>query len=215
MNKLITLITAVGITVSISAQDNNTTDYRNRFLCGLKAGGNYSNVYDAQGQDFRAEAKAGFAGGIFFAVPLGKYVGLQPELLYSQKGFKGTGSFMGDSYKFTRTTSYIDVPLQLAIKFSEFFTIVGGPQYSYLTMQKDVFTTSIASSEMETQFANENIRKNTLCATGGMDITMKHIVLSGRVGWDIQNNNGNGTSTTPRYKNMWYQATIGYRFYKK
>ena len=27
----------------------------------------------------------------------------------------------------------------------------------------------------------------------------------------IQNNNGDGTSATPRYKNVWYQATIGLR----
>jgi hypothetical protein len=33
-----------------------------------------------------------------------------------------------------------------------------------------------------------------------------------RGSWDLKNNNGDGTSTTPRYKNVWYQATVGYRF---
>jgi hypothetical protein len=53
-----------------------------------------------------------------------------------------------------------------------------------------------------------------LCLTGGFDITMKHIVLSARAGWDLQENHSDGTSSTPRYKNVWYQGTIGYRFYR-
>jgi hypothetical protein len=39
-------------------------------------------------------------------------------------------------------------------------------------------------------------------------------VLSARSGWDVQRNNGDGTSSIPRYKNVWFQATIGYRFYR-
>jgi hypothetical protein len=36
---------------------------------------------------------------------------------------------------------------------------------------------------------------------------MNNIVIGARAGWDLLNNKGDGTSTTPRYKNMWYQAT--------
>ena len=66
--------------------------------------------------------------------------------------------------------------------------------------------------EQETEFENDNLRKNTLCFKGGVDINLKNIVLSARAGWDILKNNGSEASTTPRYKNVWYQATIGYRF---
>jgi len=38
------------------------------------------------------------------------------------------------------------------------------------------------------------------------------LVLSGRVAWDLYDNNGDGTSTTPRYKNVVGQITLGYRF---
>lgn len=146
------------------------------------------------------------------SIPIGTYFGIQPELLFSQKGFQATGRILGSTYKFTRTTSYIDVPLLFLIKPSEFISLVVGPQYSYLIKQTDVFANASTSIDQETEFENDNVRKNTLCFTGGVDINMKHIVLSGRAGWDIQNNNGDGTSTTPRYKNVWYQATIGYRF---
>ena len=72
-------------------------------------------------------------------------------------------------------------------------------------------TTSIAQ---EQEFENDNIRKNIFGAAGGLDINLKHITLGGRVNWDVQNNNGDGSATTPRYKNVWFQGTVGYTFYK-
>ncbi|HWY37824.1 MAG TPA: porin family protein [Bacteroidia bacterium] len=219
MKKIILLIATLTSMLSHSnAQENdkdNKTDFRNRLLFGLKAGANYSNVYDSQGESFQASPKFGLAAGAFLAIPIGKYLGIQPEVLFSQKGFQATGRILGGSYDLTRTTDYIDVPLLFAFKPSEFFTLLAGPQYSYLLKQTDVFTNGTTSAAQETEFENNNVRKNTLCLAAGIDITMKHIVIGARAAWDIQNNNGDGTSTTPRYKNAWYQVTLGYRFFKK
>lgn len=211
MKKIILIIGAVTTMANFSSAQE--TDLRERLLFGLKAGVNYSNVYDTQGEEFQADPKLGLAAGAFIAIPIGKYLGIQPEVLYSQKGFKATGRILGGYYEFTRTTNFIDVPLLLSFKPSEFLTLLAGPQYSYLIKQSDVFSNSSTSILQEQEFENDNIRKNILCLTGGADLTLKHIVLGARVGWDIQNNNGDGTSTTPRYKNVWYQATVGYRFY--
>jgi hypothetical protein len=211
MKKIILIIGA--ITTMSNFSNAQETDLRERLLFGLKAGVNYSNVYDAQGEEFQADPKLGLAAGAFVAIPIGKYLGIQPEVLYSQKGFKATGRILGGTYEFTRTTSFIDVPLLVSFKPSEFLTLVAGPQYSYLIKQTDVFANASTSILQEQEFENDNIRKNILCLTGGVDLTLKHIVLGARVGWDIQNNNGDGTSSTPRYKNVWYQATVGYRFY--
>lgn len=211
MKKIILIIGAVTTMANFSSAQE--TDLRERLLFGLKAGVNYSNVYDTQGEEFQADPKLGLAAGAFIAIPVGKYLGIQPEVLYSQKGFKATGRILGANYEFTRTTSFIDIPLLVSFKPSEFLTLLAGPQYSYLIKQSDVFANSSTSILQEQEFENDNIRKNILCLTGGADLTLKHIVLGARVGWDIQNNNGDGTSSTPRYKNVWYQATIGYRFY--
>lgn len=215
MKKLVIIVAAItSLSISSNAQENQT-DFRDKVTFGLKAGLNYSNVYDDQGDEFVASPKFGLAAGAFLALPIGKYFGIQPEVLISQKGFRATGVMLGNTYSFTRTTTYVDVPLLFAFKPSEFISLVAGPQYSYLVKQNDVFKNSTASTEQEKEFSNDNIRKNVLCVTGGIDINLKHIVLGARAGWDIQNNNGDGTSTTPRYKNVWYQGTIGYRFYKK
>ncbi|MDP1745579.1 MAG: porin family protein [Bacteroidota bacterium] len=211
MKKIILIIGAVTTMANFSSAQE--TDLRERLLFGLKAGVNYSNVYDTQGEEFQADPKLGLAAGAFIAIPIGKYLGIQPEVLYSQKGFKATGRILGGNYEFTRTTNFIDVPLLVSFKPSEFLTLLAGPQYSYLIKQSDVFANSSTSILQEQEFENDNIRKNILCLTGGVDLTLKHIVLGARVGWDIQNNNGDGTSSTPRYKNVWYQATVGYRFY--
>ncbi|MDY0253809.1 MAG: porin family protein [Tenuifilaceae bacterium] len=179
---------------------------------GPKVGLNLSNVYDSEGENFDADAKVGFAAGVFVAIPLGRLLGIQPELLYSQKGFKASGSILGNDYTFTRTLNYLDIPLLVVVKPSEMFSIVAGPQYSYLMSTKDVFENSFLNTEQEEEFDNDNLRKNTLCFLGGFDINLSSIVIGARVGWDLFQNNGDESSTTPRYKNVWYQATVGFRF---
>ncbi len=212
MKKNLSLIAAISLmALSINAQTTEP-DFREQLRLGVKVGVNYSNVYDSQGEQFNADPKFGLAAGGFLAIPVGKYLGVQPELLFSQKGFKATGVAVGIPYELTRTTNFIDIPILFVIKPSTTFSILAGPQYSYLIKQKNVFTNPIASVEQEEEFQNENIRKNILCFLGGIDINLDQMVLGLRAGWDIQNNNGDGTSTTPRYKNVWYQATAGFRF---
>jgi hypothetical protein len=215
MNKPILLLIALMTFYTVlSAQEAATSaDAREKLVVGLKVGGNYSNVYDSKGEEFQADGKVGFVGGAFASIPIGAFLGIQPEFLYSQKGFKASGNILGLPYKLTRTTTFIDVPILIQLKPSSFLTIVAGPQYSYLIKQKDVFENGITTIEQENEFENANLRKNFFCFTGGFDVNVTNMVLGARAGWDIQNNNGDGSTTTPRYKNMWYQLTNGFRFY--
>lgn len=194
---------------TVNAQ--NSDDEADKFHFGLKGGLNYSNVWDEQGQDFEADPKLGFVGGAFLGIPLGKSLGLQPEILLSQKGFQGSGTLLATPYSFTRTTTYLDIPLQVQIKPADFLVIVLGPQYSYLLNKKDVYKFGANSTEQEQEFNNDNIRKNIFGFVAGADIIYMNLVFSGRIGWDFLTNNGDGTSTTPRYKNQWLQMTLGYR----
>jgi hypothetical protein len=215
MKRAIIIIAMITLTVTSTVAQTDqtaTTDNRDKMFIGIKGGVNLSNVYDSEGEDFVADSKFGFAAGGFISIPIGKYFGVQPEVLFSQKGFKSTGTFLGNTYEMTRTTDYIDVPLLVSFKPVESVSLLFGPQFSYLLKQKDDFKGGTISSTQEDEFSNDNIRKNTFCLTGGADFNVDHLVIGVRAGWDVKNNNGDGTSTTPRYKNMWYQATIGYRF---
>jgi hypothetical protein len=206
------------ITVSIfmcsalsSTAQTSDMDPRERLTAGLKAGINNSRVWDEQGQDFRAEPRFGFAGGLFIGIPIGKFMGFQPEILISQKGFKGAGTLLNSAYSFSRVSTYIDIPLQLQIKPSPYLTVLVGPQYSYLMKEKNIYTYGNNSIEQEKEFENTNIRKNILGFVAGLDINIDHLVLSGRVGYDLQTNHGDGNSSIPRYKNQWLQFTVGFK----
>jgi Outer membrane protein beta-barrel domain len=211
MNIKLIIIGVISILTYVKT-NAQTEDTRSELDFGIKAGINISNVWDSQGDEFEADAKIGFAGGVFLGIPLGKFFGLQPEILVSQKGFKGSGSLLGLPYSFTRTTTYLDIPLQLQMKPANFITIVAGPQFSYLMNQKDVYTFADSSTAQEEAFNNDNIRKNILGFVAGADIYYQHFLFSARLGWDFQTNNGDGTSDTPRYKNQWLQFTAGYKF---
>jgi hypothetical protein len=212
MKKTILIIAAVILIANYSNAQENKPDFHNTFRIGLKAGLNLSNVYDAQGQDFVADPKIGFVTGVFVSVPVWKYFGVQPGLLFSQKGFRSTGTYLESNYTFTRTLNYIDMPLLASFKPFELVTLLAGPQISFLINQKDAFRSGNLTIDQEQAFKNDNIRRNVLCFLAGFDINLDHIVLGARAGWDIQNNNGDGTSVNPRYKNVWYQATFGYWF---
>ncbi|MEN9348724.1 MAG: hypothetical protein RLZZ77_2235 [Bacteroidota bacterium] len=196
-----------GLSWSQDASDND------QLFFGVKGGLNYSNVYDSKGEEFDADPKFGFAGGVFTTIPIGSFLGIQPEVLFSQKGFSAKGNVLGSEYSLTRTTSFVDVPIYFAIRPSPWVSIVAGPQYSYLVKQRDVFENGKTTIAQEQEFGSQNIRKNILCFSGGLDINTDHLVVGARVGWDVQKNTGDGTSTVPRYKNTWYQVTIGYRLY--
>lgn len=206
MKRIIIIIAIFGLLAHTShAQDKNAIHL------GLKAGLNLSNIYDTDDNDFDTDPKLGLALGAFVSVPLGRYMGIQPEILFSQKGYKSQGNVLGSSYELTRTTSFIDVPLLVAFRPIAALTVLAGPHYSFLVQRKDKFSNSNISFEQEQEFKNSNLRKNIFGFTGGIDINLNRIVIGARAGWDIQNNEGDGTSTTPRYKNVWYQATIGYQ----
>jgi hypothetical protein len=207
---LLIIISIIGATTITNAQDADT-DHNDRPQIGIKGGLNYSNVYDAQGQEFSADPKFGFAAGGYFIIPIVNFIRLQPEILYSQKGFTAHGSILGSSYRFSRTTHFIDVPLLFSLKPIDFVSIVIGPQYSFLIKQSDVFSSDFKNVLQEKEFENDNIRKNILCFIGGIDFNFDPFVFGARVGWDVMSNNGDGTSDTPRYKNVWYQATLGLR----
>jgi len=195
------------------AQDSLLYDSREYIALGFKAGLNVSDMYDCNREDFESKAKTGFAAGLFVALPIGKYLGIQPEVVYSQRGFRGSGAFQMHEYDLDRTLSYLDFPLLAALKPTEGISILFGPQYSFLINQHDSFSNSNLTSDEEEIFKTDNIKKHAFCLTGGLDFNLQNIVLGLRTGWDLTNNKTDRASETPCYKNIWLQGTVGFRVY--
>ncbi|OFX28061.1 MAG: hypothetical protein A2033_05900 [Bacteroidetes bacterium GWA2_31_9] len=213
MKKILLTIAAIATFTYNGIAQESKSDIRENLMFGMKAGLNYSNVYDAKGEQFVANPKLGIVAGAFVSIPIGKFMGIQPEILFSQKGFGAKGTLFSMPYEFTRSTNYIDIPLLFSLKPTTFISIVAGPQFSYLLKRTDAYVSNLVNIEQQTEFENDNIRKNTLGFVIGADININHLVFGARAGWDLQNNVGDGTSTTPRYKNVVYQATVGFRIY--
>lgn len=80
MKKLILLIFVITVII------NNSNAQQERSIAfGLKVGTNYSDVYEQKGVEFNTEGKLGVVGGAFFAVCVGEYICIQPELLFRKK----------------------------------------------------------------------------------------------------------------------------------
>lgn len=211
LKSIAVLLTIFATTSGLSQTVSTTTDTRYDFRIGVKAGLNFSNVYDEQNNDYVAENKVGFVGGGFLSIPITKFIGFQPEILYSEKGFKATKNFLGNNYEFTRTSTYLDFPMQLQVKPIPFVTILAGPQFSYLLKTKNDFNGNITTTEEE-NINKENYKKNIFGFVVGADINVQNFIISGRAGWDISQTDTNGDSTKPRYKNQVLQVTLGYAF---
>ena len=191
-----------------NAQGN--TDYSwGKFKVGFKVGANYSNAYNAQGESFTSRPNSALALGIFIEAPLSETIGLQPEILYSRKGYEAEGILMNAVYHLSRNTSYIDFPIFLSIKVTDALTLLIGPQISYLLKQQNNFNDAEITDLQVQAFNNEKVSTSNLGFSTGIDFSLKHILLAPRASIDVSNNNGNHTET-PTYKNFWFQLTIGY-----
>jgi hypothetical protein len=207
--RLILASALVCTSIYMNAQD----DSREKIHFGAKAGLNISSIHDTKGEDYNAEAIAGFVGGGFVAIPIGKYLGVQPELLFAQKGYSATNYLEGGSVSYTRRTDHLEIPLLLQIKPLSFISLVVGPQFSYMTFREESFRSSNLTLIQKEEIENDNIRRNTLGAVTGIDFyILRRLIISGRIGWDLQDNNGDGTASFPRYRNVWLQSTVGLRF---
>lgn len=197
-------------TQSIVAQTTTTDDSssmnnREELNFGIKAGINYSNIYSEEGDGFVGDGKVGFAGGVFVSIPLSSLIGIQPELLYSQKGFES--EIFGADFK--ATFNYLDLPVLLQIKPTEQISILAGPQFSYLMSSKYELE-GLGSAEQD-ELEDDNNR-TTLGLTAGVDFNVQNFLISARGSWDLSKVNKDNSTSDINYKNQLFQITLGYKF---
>ncbi len=200
----------VATTMNVNAQSSGSSKGSVHF--GLRAGANLSNMVKSDDADVTTGSKIGFNAAAFVELPLASVFSIQPELQFSQKGFKASGTALGAPYEYKQTTNFIEVPLLAKIKPVPGFGIVVGPQFSFLASTSTKFNIANASYESLVKTDNDNLRKNTLGGVIGVEAGAKNFVASLRYNIDFQNNNGDGTSTTPRYKNQVIALGLGIIF---
>ncbi|MBJ6119831.1 PorT family protein [Pontibacter sp. BT310] len=104
---------------------------------GIRGGANMANLSGDLRNEDNFENKWGFHGGITYNIGIvDNFFSIQPELLYSQKGFKNADTEFvvgGVNYKRTGKVNYnyLDLPVLAKIKAGPLY-FEAGPQASYL-----------------------------------------------------------------------------------
>ncbi len=103
---------------------------------GLKAGGALSgHAYESIGLGESDFVKPTYLGGLFVSIPLTDKFSIQPEVLYSNKGFRTgrpeiPGGRVGDRLYFN--LRYVNVPIMLQYHVLDRLTVELGPELGYL-----------------------------------------------------------------------------------
>lgn len=205
--------TLAAILFSGAAMAQSSTDKgsSNTLHFGVRGGLNLSAIVkDDNAPDFNTKMKPGIQAGVYLQLPVTSSFSVQPEVLFSQKGYKADGSFLGTNYNYHVTTNYIDVPLLAKFTPTKNFGIVVGPQFSFLTNTTTKFTAGGTQFENQVSNDNDNLRKNTLGGLVGLEAGIsKNLTVSARYALDFQKNNGDGTSNSLKYRNQVISLTLG------
>lgn len=181
---------------------------------GIKGGVNFSNIIKTNDRNFDTQFKPGLNAGLFVDIPVVDGLSFSPELMFSQKGYKTTGSsLLGVANEYSVTTNFIEIPILAKINAADKFSIFVGPQVSFLASTKEKFTRGDATYQNKIRNENENLKKSLVGGVIGLGVGLTdQLSLQGRYALDFQKNNENGSSETPMYKNQVIQTSLAYRF---
>ncbi|MFW6259391.1 MAG: porin family protein [Tangfeifania sp.] len=146
---------------------------------GLKGGLNLSNM-TVEGND-DSNLKAGFHLGVFNKIGITESFSIQPELLYSAKGFKynyDNSAIADGETKFN--LNYIDLPVKLVFNLSRDFEFQLGPYFSYLAganVDTDAQVLEFFNIDSTDELDRENFNAFEAGLTGGLGFTIDPLVF--------------------------------------
>jgi hypothetical protein len=202
---------------------------------GLRAGANYSNLAGNVKNENTFNNKVGFLGGVMLNADVtgDGFFSIQPELLYSQKGFENKptaydNTVAGVGYKEQRegkvNYNYLDLPVLLKINAGGFY-VEGGPQVSYLLSSSNETRTTRTNTltgrvdNFEAQNKNDVSRLNRTelgyaaglgyQADNGLSLGLRYTgAFSDLVKSDSDGSYFNGDLNNARHSA--FQASVGY-----
>lgn len=114
-----------------------TSDSRNNGF-GVKGGFTASNFRGDDKKNFGNEGIYNtFHAGVYAQFGFNNKFSLQPEVLYSRQGFKGSNTVNPTQGTYTTRLDYIQVPVLLVYNFLDNVSLHVGPQVSLLTKVKE------------------------------------------------------------------------------
>ena len=217
------------ITIVLLTVVSTSPAYAGKTTIGVKAGFNVSNVYGApEYWDEATEGKAGFTGGAFLNYAFNDNFSLQPELLFTQKGFGGT---LFDDIEFFEidmqvSLDYFELPVLAKYAFSadkKFRpTLFAGPSFAYCFGSELAVSWWLFSGNVDFSSVT-HVTDFGVVLGGGFDYVLSRgtVVFDGRftygftnviVSGDFEINGDTETIEEDDFKNYGLSFTLGYVF---
>jgi len=163
------------------------------------------------------EALPRFAGGFYFNIPIRianfDWLAIQPELMYSQKGFLEIGEMQSYArYEVIRKLDYIDIPVLLSIEPTNGLYFLIGPQFSFLILEESELDYSRGNALFDSpDLLKEYGKSFAMGLNVGVDAYINKFLVSVRYATDFQDNGGAGAFGDLGYKNSVWQFAIGFK----
>lgn len=179
----------------------NINTARAQLKYGVKVGGSFANV---NGVNYDRSARTGFLIGAYadFSLPNSPVV-IQPELLYSQKGYKANNvSTFAGSYDITYKLDYLEVPVLAKLSFGNSGSLTphvyAGPYLGFNITHK-------AEAQGKSSNISQNISSTDFGFVGGAGVTVSGFDIGARyeAGLSKLVKNSDG-------KNGAFMITVGY-----
>jgi len=174
---------------------------------GAVVGLNLANTVDAYNSDYSTGTIAGLNAGLSLELPVIYPFSIEPELLYSGKGFSADDP---DGH-FTSRSNFIDVPILAKFKISPNFNFLIGPQISFLTSTTNTFDDGFSLVSQD----HYNYNGNTTFLDGVIGVSFdlnRNVELRARYTIDFNETDPYGYTTVPNYRNQVFQLGLGFKF---
>lgn len=202
IKKPLSLVVLVIIAVMVNA---NSVKAQSNF--GIRAGLNFANI--ATDADNNVESRTGFMAGVFYQYQFkNSNFAIQPELLYTQKGFTAETSAQGQAVDATYKLGYIQVPVLFGYNFATSSSVTPhiyvGPYLAFVVTEEVEAEVSGQSASVETDFA----KSTDFGATFGVGIGFDSFEIGVRYNLGLTNISDQGGDA----KNRVFTITAGYSF---
>lgn len=183
---------------------------------GFRLGANYSTMTGREVPDNVFKYRLSYHGGVILNFTMGEIFAIQPEILYSSKGFSygdATHTVPGTSVPAQRQGSlkmnYIDIPVLFRTQAGALYFELG-PQLSYLISTKnEVNDNSVANWDPRPNKGDLTAWDYGVAAGVGLDVFGAQLGLRYNLGLNPVEGNNRFLNTSP-LKHSNFMLTIGY-----
>lgn len=144
MKKVFITVLAIMSFVITNAQD------KRKSIAGIKGGYNLSAVsFDGTSE---TEKLHGFHLGLFGESFISNKFSIQPEILYSQQGYK----IIDNNSTYTQKLDYLNIPLMFKFYPANSFFLEAGPQIGFSISHKETFDSGFILYDTSQEFEPKN-----------------------------------------------------------